>query len=167
MATLLPPPKRQKVYHGIPEPKKEEEQPVPHVVVQFVAEDDGRQLAPAVNLPANVSRDALEALVNKLSTEVRPQSTLNHVVTNRIASLLFRTTIQSHSLSTSRYQQTKPNPACLPVSQSLNPSNLISLNTQHIRSHRRMSSSSTVPLNPSSKSVLQRVARLPSQVGAI
>ena len=69
MATLLPPPKRQKVYHGIAEPKKEVEQPVPNVVVQFVAEDDGRQLAPAVNLPANVSRDALEALVNKLSTE--------------------------------------------------------------------------------------------------
>ena len=71
MATLLPPPKRQKVYHGVPEPEKELPKPAPHVVVQFVSEDDGEPLAPAVNLPANVSREGLEAIVNKLNTKVR------------------------------------------------------------------------------------------------
>ena len=71
MATLLPPPKRQKVYHGVPEPEKEPPKPSPHVVVQFVSEDDGQPLAPAVNLPANVTREGLEAIVNKLNTKVR------------------------------------------------------------------------------------------------
>ena len=70
MATLLPPPKRQKVYHGVPEPAPESLRPSPNVVVQFVSEEDGKQLAPAVNLPANISRDALQTLVNKLSTQV-------------------------------------------------------------------------------------------------
>lgn len=70
MATLLPPPKRQKVYHGIPEPVPEPPQPSAHVVVQFVSEDNGEALAPAVNLPANISREALEALVNKLNVKV-------------------------------------------------------------------------------------------------
>jgi len=70
MATLLPPPKRQKVYHGVPEPPKEEPLPTPQIVVQFVSEDDGRSLAPAVNIPANVTREALELLVNNLSPEV-------------------------------------------------------------------------------------------------
>ncbi|THH27160.1 hypothetical protein EUX98_g7033 [Antrodiella citrinella] len=69
MATLLPPPKRQKVYHGIPEPESEPVQPSPNVVVQFVSEEDGHPLAPAVNLPANLSREGLEALVNKLKPE--------------------------------------------------------------------------------------------------
>jgi ribosome assembly protein 4 len=69
MATLLPPPKRQKLYHGVPKPEPEPVAQSPNVVVQFVSEDDGSQLAPAVNLPASVSRDALEALVNKLSTK--------------------------------------------------------------------------------------------------
>ena len=70
MATLLPPPKRQKVYHGVPEPELEAPEPTPNVVVHFVSEDDGRSLAPAVSMPANISRDGLEALVNKLSTQV-------------------------------------------------------------------------------------------------
>ena len=70
MATLLPPPKRQKVYHGVPEPEPEPPKQVPNVVVQFVSEEDGEALAPAVNLPANLSREALEALVNKLNTKV-------------------------------------------------------------------------------------------------
>ena len=70
MATLLPPPKRQKVYHGVPEPEPEPAKPSPHIVVQFVSEDDGQPLAPAVNLPANVSREGLEAIVNKLNTKV-------------------------------------------------------------------------------------------------
>ncbi|KAF4586596.1 hypothetical protein EYR40_010608 [Pleurotus pulmonarius] len=68
MATLLPPPKRQKVYHGIPEPHKEEFKPSRNVVVQFVSEDDeGAPLAPAVNLPSNLNRAALENLVNQLT----------------------------------------------------------------------------------------------------
>ncbi|TCD69074.1 hypothetical protein EIP91_008972 [Steccherinum ochraceum] len=69
MATLLPPPKRQKVYHGVPEPEPEPVRASPHIVVQFVSEEDGQPLAPAVNLPANVSREGLEALVNKLNTK--------------------------------------------------------------------------------------------------
>jgi ribosome assembly protein 4 len=70
MATLLPPPKRQKVYHGVPEPEVAPAKPSPHIVVQFVSEEDGKSLAPAVNLPANVSRDALQTLVNKLNSQV-------------------------------------------------------------------------------------------------
>lgn len=71
MATRLPPPKRAKLYHGVPEPEPEKPKPSPNVVVQFVSEEDGRSLAPAVNLPANTSREGLEVLLNKLSTQVR------------------------------------------------------------------------------------------------
>jgi ribosome assembly protein 4 len=71
MATLLPPPKRQKVYNGIPEPEKVPVEQSPNVVVQFVSEDDGSALAPAVSLPANVSREDLQSLVNKLTSKVR------------------------------------------------------------------------------------------------
>ena len=70
MATLLPPPKRVKVYHGIPEPEPELPKASPNIVVQFVSEENGEPLAPAVNLPANVSREGLEALLNKLNTQV-------------------------------------------------------------------------------------------------
>ncbi|KAF9643830.1 WD40 repeat-like protein [Thelephora ganbajun] len=54
----------------IPEPENPQisEKSVPNVV-QFVNDQDGFPLAPAVNLPANVTKDALESLVNKL----RPQ----------------------------------------------------------------------------------------------
>ncbi|KZV98799.1 WD-repeat protein [Exidia glandulosa HHB12029] len=69
MATLLPPPKRQKLYHGIAAPEPEPEKPTPNIVVQFVSEEDGQPLAPAVNLPANFSRANLESLVNKLSNK--------------------------------------------------------------------------------------------------
>ncbi|KAI0306005.1 WD-repeat protein [Multifurca ochricompacta] len=73
MATLLPPPKRQKVYHGhgIPESEKppSEQSSSPYIVVQFVSEDDGSPLAPAVSLPANVSREDLQSLVNKLTSK--------------------------------------------------------------------------------------------------
>jgi ribosome assembly protein 4 len=71
MATLLPPPKRVKVYHGIPEPIIEQPKPSPNVIVQFVSEENGTPLAPAVNLPANIAREGLESLVNKLSAQVR------------------------------------------------------------------------------------------------
>ena len=70
MATLLPPPKRRKLYHGIPEPVKEPEPSSTSIVVQFVDEEDGKALAPAVNLPADLSREALESLLNKLSRQV-------------------------------------------------------------------------------------------------
>ncbi len=70
MATLLPPPKRQKVYNGIPEPEKVPVEQSPNVVVQFVSEDDGSALAPAVSLPANVSREDLQSLVNRLTSKV-------------------------------------------------------------------------------------------------
>ena len=72
MSVLIPPPKRQKVYHGIPEPEdlQASEESAPNVVVRFVNDQDGTSLAPAVNLPANVTKDALESLVNRL----RPQA---------------------------------------------------------------------------------------------
>ncbi|KAH7908993.1 WD40-repeat-containing domain protein [Hygrophoropsis aurantiaca] len=69
MATLLPPPKRAKLYHGVPEPIPEQPKPSPNVVVQFVNEHDGTPMAPAVSLPANVARDGLEGLVNQLVTK--------------------------------------------------------------------------------------------------
>ncbi|KAF9255437.1 ribosome assembly protein [Marasmius fiardii PR-910] len=72
MATLLPPPKRQKTYHGVTEPEPEPAEPSRNVLVQFVSEDDGSALAPAVNLPADVSREGLELLVNKLTNSEEP-----------------------------------------------------------------------------------------------
>jgi ribosome assembly protein 4 len=54
----------------VPEPEVAPAKPSPHIVVQFVSEEDGKSLAPAVNLPANVSRDALQTLVNKLNSQV-------------------------------------------------------------------------------------------------
>jgi len=77
MATLLPPPKRRKLYHGVPEPVQEPEPPAPSIVVQFVNEEDGKALAPAVNLPADLSREALESLLNKLSRQVRASTILD------------------------------------------------------------------------------------------
>jgi ribosome assembly protein 4 len=70
MATLLPPPKRQKLYNGVPEPEKPPPESSPNVIVQFVSEDDGAALAPAVSLPANVSREDLQSLVNTLTSKV-------------------------------------------------------------------------------------------------
>lgn len=69
MAATQPPTKRQKVYYGVPVPQQPTEA-VPHVVVQFVNEQDDTPIAPAINLPANVARDRLEALVNQLHTRV-------------------------------------------------------------------------------------------------
>lgn len=70
MATLLPPPKRQKIYHGDQKIEPEVPTPTSHVIVQFLSEEDGSPLAPPVNIPANVSREGLEALVNKLGKQV-------------------------------------------------------------------------------------------------
>lgn len=102
MATLLPPPKRQKVYHGIPEPVPEPQAPVPHVVVQFVSEDDGEPLAPTVNLPANISREGLEALVNKLSLKVSSMI----FICGRLDSFSTRKMTQYRLRSTSHYPPT-------------------------------------------------------------
>ncbi|KAI9635528.1 WD40-repeat-containing domain protein [Dioszegia hungarica] len=72
MSTLLPPPKRQKSAYSqslkprVPTP---EPTPVPSVVVQFRSAEDGSNLGPAINLPADTGRDALQMLVNKLRGE--------------------------------------------------------------------------------------------------
>jgi ribosome assembly protein 4 len=69
MATLLPP-KRQKLHNGLPEPESEQQAPAYNVVVQFVSEDDGQPLGPAVSLPATVSTEGLQTLVNNLKSQV-------------------------------------------------------------------------------------------------
>ncbi|CCA72208.1 related to RSA4-WD-repeat protein required for maturation and efficient intra-nuclear transport or pre-60S ribosomal subunits [Serendipita indica DSM 11827] len=79
MATLLPPPKRRKLYHGVPEPEVKPAPPVPNIVVQFVNEEDGKPLAPAVTLPADLKREQLETLVNKLSASDDPVPFSFHV----------------------------------------------------------------------------------------
>lgn len=73
MATKLPPPKRQKSNYAksleapvVPEPAA----PVPSIVVQFKNAENGSNLGPAINLPADTARDALQMLVNKLKGEV-------------------------------------------------------------------------------------------------
>lgn len=76
MATLLPPPKRQKLNNSHPRSVQkisatEEERYVPQVIVQFKNAEDGTLLGPAINLPADTNREALQMLVNKLRGEVR------------------------------------------------------------------------------------------------
>ncbi|THU89690.1 WD-repeat protein [Dendrothele bispora CBS 962.96] len=79
MATLLPPPKRQKLYHGVPEPEPEPSKSSKNILVQFVSEDNGSALAPAVSLPADVSREGLEVLVNKLTNAEDPVPFAFHI----------------------------------------------------------------------------------------
>lgn len=100
MATLLPPPKRQKVYHGVPAPEPETPKPSPNVIVQFVAEEDGKSLAPAVSLPANISREALQTLVNKLNSQVREDSSCvqGPLFESALVRSSLRTTIRFRSL---------------------------------------------------------------------
>jgi ribosome assembly protein 4 len=77
MATLLPPPKRQKsAYSQSLKPKEATPppEPIPSVVVQFKSAEDGSNLGPAINLPADTGRDALQMLVNKLRGEVSEMS---------------------------------------------------------------------------------------------
>jgi|SRR6266850_533850 len=102
MATLFPPPKRQKVYYGVPEPEKVTVEQSSNVVVQFVSEDDGSALAPAVSLPANVSREDLQSLVNTLTSKVGLCTTTFY--SSRMT--LLRQTSPSPSNSTSRYHRT-------------------------------------------------------------
>ncbi|ORX33484.1 WD40-repeat-containing domain protein [Kockovaella imperatae] len=71
MATLLPPPKRQRSAYSKsikPDPVPEAVE-IPSIVVQFKNAEDGSSFGPAVNLPADTSRDALQMLVNKLRGE--------------------------------------------------------------------------------------------------
>lgn len=67
MAVLIPPSKLRSLDHSVSEPEAKITQ---NIVVQFVSEDDGKPLAPTVSLPANVSREGLETLVNKLKSQV-------------------------------------------------------------------------------------------------
>ena len=55
---------------AVPKPEKSPPEPSPNIVVQFVSEDDGFALSPAVSLPANVSREDLQSLVNTLTSKV-------------------------------------------------------------------------------------------------
>jgi ribosome assembly protein 4 len=73
MATRLPPPKRQKSNYSksiAPPAAPEPEVVVPSVVVQFKNAETGENLGPAISLPADTGRDALQMLVNKLKGEV-------------------------------------------------------------------------------------------------
>ncbi|KAG8809377.1 hypothetical protein FRC17_003475, partial [Serendipita sp. 399] len=79
MATLLPPPKRRKLLNGVPAPVPKPVALVPDIVVQFVNEEDGKHLAPAVTLPADLSREQLETLLNKLSGSEDPVPFSFHV----------------------------------------------------------------------------------------
>ena len=71
MSVLLPPPKRAKVYHGVSEPEPKPPAPTPDVIVHFVSDETGEPIAPPVTLPADLSKEGLESLVNKLSPSVR------------------------------------------------------------------------------------------------
>jgi hypothetical protein len=166
MATRLPPPKRVKVYHGVPEPEPEPPKPSPNIVVQFVSEEDGRSLAPAVNLPANVSREQLEALLNKLSTEVRliyrhPSIVAYFLILN------YRMTTPFHSPSMCLYQKMKTrNLEHRHELSSLNHYRTMSLPIHQEHSHRKTYSSCIARLRASFALGLQRGAHPPCLVGA-
>ena len=140
MATLLPPPKRQKVYNGIPEPEKIPVEQSPNVVVQFVSEDDGSALAPAVSLPANVSREDLQSLVNRLTSKVCVQHLLPILlIPHHLARMM---TLYLFNFM-SRYRQTLPlrNPRGL---SSRNRSRPTCFRILPAHLHQRISSSSIV-----------------------
>jgi NLE (NUC135) domain len=141
MATLLPPPKRVKVYHGVPEPEPEAPKPSPNIVVQFVSEDDGKPLAPAVNLPSNVSREGLEALVNKLSTQV---SLLAIELRSHSNPSDVRTMNQCRFRFTYCYLRMPHLLGHLQGSSFRNPLKQMFCRIQHRRSQRKMCSSSIV-----------------------
>lgn len=71
MATLIPPPRRKKAKTSHDADSKDESTiEAPSVVVQFTSADDGSNLGPPVNLPADTPREALEVLVNQLKGSV-------------------------------------------------------------------------------------------------
>src|SRR6266404_549399 len=136
MATLLPPPKRQKLHNGVPEPEKAPPGPSPNVVVQFVSEDDGSALAPAVSLPANVSRDDLQSLVNTLTSKVCFIQRLSNYILN--AHHIPRLMNPCLSNSMSRYQLMTPRPKNLRESSSQSRSKPTFFHILPTRSHRRI-----------------------------
>ncbi|KAK4686004.1 ribosome assembly protein 4, partial [Tremellales sp. Uapishka_1] len=72
MATQLPPPKRQKSSYSkslLPPTPAATPISIPSIVVQFKSSEDGSNLGPAINLPADTGREALQMLVNKLRGE--------------------------------------------------------------------------------------------------
>lgn len=73
MSTALPPPKRQKSNYSkslLPPAEPVAAAPIPSIVVQFKNAENGENFGPAVNLPADTGRDALQMLVNQLRGEV-------------------------------------------------------------------------------------------------
>jgi hypothetical protein len=141
MATLLPPPKRQKVYHGIPEPEPESPHQSQNIVVQFISEEDGRSLAPAVNIPANLPRESLEALLNKISIQVH--LILPHIYIFNPSTCRMKTPFRSPSTLTCLKTRMLPKEH-LHASSSLNPSKLTCSTTHQAPSRPKTSSSSTV-----------------------
>ncbi|KAF5393352.1 hypothetical protein D9757_000546 [Collybiopsis confluens] len=69
------------LYHGVrePEPQSDSAKQALNILVQFVSDDDGLAMAPAVNLPADVSREGLELLLNKLTKSDDPAPFSFHV----------------------------------------------------------------------------------------
>lgn len=73
MSTLLPPPKRQKSAYSqslkppeaTPEPER-----IPEITIQFVSADDNSPLGPPMRVPADMPRNALQALVNEIKGDV-------------------------------------------------------------------------------------------------
>ncbi|KAL7423140.1 ribosome assembly [Cryptotrichosporon argae] len=83
MSTLLPPPKRQRSAYSKslrPDPEPEPAAPAPSIVVQFRHAETGANLGPAINLPADTGRDALQMLVNKLKGDDEPLPYAFHLV---------------------------------------------------------------------------------------
>jgi len=85
MAALLPPPKRQKLHNGVPEPEPQQIAPTYNVVVQFVSEDDGQSLGPAISLPSNVSTEQLQTLVNNLKSQVSTSILVSSICIDEIS----------------------------------------------------------------------------------
>ncbi|WVN88701.1 uncharacterized protein L203_103914 [Cryptococcus depauperatus CBS 7841] len=82
MAALLPPAKRQRSAYAqslLPEIKAEPKS-IPSIVVQFKSIEDGSNLGPAINMPADTNRDALQLLVNQLQGNIEdPQPYAFHL----------------------------------------------------------------------------------------
>lgn len=106
MATLLPPPKRQKLDNSHPRSVQSkvgttEERYVPQVIVQFKNAEDGALLGPAINLPADTNREALQMLVNKLRGEVSSTCDTQSPPSCTDCAVPHRMRIRCHTLSTS------------------------------------------------------------------
>lgn len=73
MATLLPPPKRQKsAYSQSLKPREPtpESEPVPQISIQFKSAEDGSVLGPMMRMSADIGRDALQTMVNQIKGDV-------------------------------------------------------------------------------------------------